>query len=96
MCLLHLQLIVIHNNSLVMFIWLDLLKHDKLLSKKAPPSHLREVPEYLVDLTTKEASKILKLTRAAMGIKTSKKRPGFRRGLGRSRDPLKTFSAEVT
>ncbi|RWW11353.1 hypothetical protein GW17_00025043 [Ensete ventricosum] len=67
-----------------------------LLSKKAPPSHLREVPEYLVDLTTKEASKILKLTRAAMGIKASKKRPGFRRGLGRSRDPLKTFSAEVT
>ncbi|CAL9775070.1 unnamed protein product [Musa acuminata subsp. burmannicoides] len=75
---------------------LDLLKHDKLLSKKAPPSHLREVPEYLVDLTTKEASKILKLTRAAMGIKTSKKRPGFRRGLGRSRDPLKTFSAELS
>ncbi|KAJ0881827.1 putative RNA helicase [Helianthus annuus] len=28
---------------------LDLLKHDKLLSKKAPAPHLRDVPEYLLD-----------------------------------------------
>ncbi|XP_008790268.1 DEAD-box ATP-dependent RNA helicase 16 isoform X2 [Phoenix dactylifera] len=73
---------------------LDLLKHDKLLSKKAPSSHLREVPEYLLDPTTKEASKILKLSRAAMKIDTKKRRPGFKKGFGRSRDPLKTFSAE--
>ncbi|XP_074581377.1 DEAD-box ATP-dependent RNA helicase 16 [Curcuma longa] len=73
---------------------LDLLKHDKLLSKKAPPSHLREVPEYLIDRTTKEASSLLKLSMAAMGIKTSKKRPKLKGGLGSSRDPLKTFSIE--
>ncbi|KAG6469207.1 DEAD-box ATP-dependent RNA helicase 16-like [Zingiber officinale] len=73
---------------------LELLKHDKLLSKKAPPSHLREVPEYLVDKTTKEASKLLKLSMAAMGIQPVKKRPKLKRGLGISRDPLKTSSAE--
>ncbi|KAK2981223.1 hypothetical protein RJ640_030612 [Escallonia rubra] len=37
---------------------LDLLKHDKVLSKKAPAPHLRDVPEYLLDPTTKEASNI--------------------------------------
>ncbi|XP_042447186.1 DEAD-box ATP-dependent RNA helicase 16-like [Zingiber officinale] len=73
---------------------LELLKHDKLLSKKAPPSHLREVPEYLVDKTTKEASKLLKLSMAAMGIQPVKKRPKLKRGLVISRDPLKTSSAE--
>ncbi|XP_010936191.1 DEAD-box ATP-dependent RNA helicase 16 isoform X2 [Elaeis guineensis] len=73
---------------------LDLLKHDKLLSKKAPSSHLRDVPEYLLDPTTKEASKIVKLSRAAMKIDTKRWRPGFKKGFGRSRDPLKTFSAE--
>lgn len=73
----------------------DLLKHDKLLSKKAPSSHLREVPEYLLDPTTREASKIVKLSRAAMKVDTKRRRPGFKKGFGRSRDPLKTFSAEV-
>lgn len=67
-----------------------------MLSKKAPPSHLRLVPEYLVDKTTKEASNLLKLSMAAMGIKPVKKRPKLKRGLGISRDPLRTFSAEVT
>ncbi|GKD79937.1 hypothetical protein Tco_1342558, partial [Tanacetum coccineum] len=43
-----------------------LLKHDKLLSKKAPATHLREVPEYLLD-NYSQASKFVKLTRAAMG-----------------------------
>ncbi|KAG8098031.1 hypothetical protein GUJ93_ZPchr0013g35947 [Zizania palustris] len=33
---------------------LDLLKHDKLLSNKEIPAHLRDVPEYLIDPTTKK------------------------------------------
>uniref|UniRef100_A0A6V7QRI0 RNA helicase n=1 Tax=Ananas comosus var. bracteatus TaxID=296719 RepID=A0A6V7QRI0_ANACO len=73
---------------------LDLLKHDKILSKTAPPSHLRVIPDYLIDPTTKQVGKALKLSRAAMGINTAKKRPGFKKGFGRSSDPLKTFSAE--
>lgn len=73
----------------------DLLKHDKLLSKKPPPAHLRAVPEYLVDRTTQEASKILKLARAAMGKNGPTRRAGPNKGFGKTRDPLKTFSAEV-
>ncbi|EPS74267.1 hypothetical protein M569_00486 [Genlisea aurea] len=46
---------------------LDLLKQDKALTKKAPASHLRNVPDYLLDPATQEVSKILKLSRAAMG-----------------------------
>lgn len=76
--------------------WTDLLKHDKLLSKKAPAPHLRDVPEYLLDPTTQEASKIVKLARAAMGNTNSTRRKGFNKGkFKKSRDPLKTFSAEV-
>ncbi|KAF9604098.1 hypothetical protein IFM89_002773 [Coptis chinensis] len=74
---------------------LDLLKHDKVLSKKAPPSHLRAVPEYLLDPTTQEASKILKLARAAMGNNNSSRRQGSKRRLKKTRDPLRTFSAEA-
>lgn len=73
----------------------DLLRHDKVLSKKAPATHLRDVPEYLLDPTTKEASKIVKLARAAMGNAGSTRRKGFKGKFKRSRDPLKTFSAEV-
>uniref|UniRef100_A0A0D9VYJ1 RNA helicase n=1 Tax=Leersia perrieri TaxID=77586 RepID=A0A0D9VYJ1_9ORYZ len=75
---------------------LDLLKHDKLLSNKEIPAHLRDVPEYLIDPTTKEASNVVKLTRAAMGIDKPRrrKRMGFKGGSGKSSDPLKTFSAE--
>ncbi|OVA09169.1 Helicase [Macleaya cordata] len=72
---------------------LDLLKHDKLLSKKPPPAHLRAVPEYLMDPTTQEASKIVKLARAAMGNTSSNRRPVSKGKSRRSRDPLKTFSA---
>ncbi|KAL0350467.1 UNVERIFIED_CONTAM: DEAD-box ATP-dependent RNA helicase 16 [Sesamum radiatum] len=57
---------------------LDLLKHDKVLSKNAPAQHLRDVPEYLLDPTTQEASKIVKLARAAMGNPSSTRRKGFR------------------
>ncbi|PIN13038.1 RNA helicase [Handroanthus impetiginosus] len=74
---------------------LDLLKHDKVLSKKAPAPHLRDVPEYLLDPTTQEASKIVKLARAAMGNASSTRRKGFKGKFKKSRDPLKTFSAEA-
>uniref|UniRef100_J3LSG2 RNA helicase n=1 Tax=Oryza brachyantha TaxID=4533 RepID=J3LSG2_ORYBR len=75
---------------------LDLLKHDKLLSNKEIPAHLRDVPEYLIDPTTKEASNAVKLSRAAMGIDKPRrrKRMGFKGGSGKTSDPLKTFSAE--
>ncbi|KAF7052483.1 hypothetical protein CFC21_060574 [Triticum aestivum] len=75
---------------------LDLLKHDKLLTNKSIPAHLRDVPEYLIDPTTKEASNAVKLSRAAMGLDNPrrKKRMGFRSGSGKSSDPLRTFSAE--
>ncbi|XP_047952213.1 DEAD-box ATP-dependent RNA helicase 16-like [Salvia hispanica] len=75
---------------------LDLLKHDKVLSKKEPAAHLRDVPEYLLDATTKEASKIVKLARAAMGNTGSTNRRGFKGKSKKSRDPLKTFSAEAS
>ncbi|GAB4846851.1 DEAD-box ATP-dependent RNA helicase 16 [Ancistrocladus abbreviatus] len=74
---------------------LDLLKHDKVLSKKAPPAHLRNVPEYLLDPTTQEASKIVKLARAAMGNAKSDRLPGSQKKFRKSWNPLKTFSAEV-
>ncbi|CAD6245479.1 unnamed protein product [Miscanthus lutarioriparius] len=75
---------------------LDLLKHDKLLSNKEIPAHLRDVPDYLIDPKTKEASNVVKLSRAAMGIEKPqrRKRQGFKGESGKSRDPLKTFSAE--
>ncbi|GAB2279589.1 DEAD-box ATP-dependent RNA helicase 16 [Dionaea muscipula] len=75
---------------------LDLLKHDKVLSKKTPPAHLSYVPEYLLDPTTQEACKIVKLARAAMGYnarpgRLANSKPKSRR---KNRNPLKTFSAE--
>lgn len=72
---------------------LDLLKHDKMLSKKAPAPHLRDVPDYLLDPTTQEASKIVKLARAAMGNTNASRGKGPKGRFKRSRDPLKTFSA---
>ncbi|GMN54335.1 hypothetical protein TIFTF001_023469 [Ficus carica] len=74
---------------------LDLLKHDKVLSKKPPAPHLRDVPEYLVDPTTREASKAIKLASAAMGNANSKRHHGSKKIFRRNKDPLKTFSAEV-
>ncbi|XP_068654578.1 DEAD-box ATP-dependent RNA helicase 16 isoform X2 [Aristolochia californica] len=73
---------------------LALLKHDKVLSKKPPPSHLQAVPEYLVDPTTKEASRIVKLARAAMGKTGPRKKGGAFRRFRKSSDPLKSFSAK--
>jgi ATP-dependent RNA helicase DDX56/DBP9 len=75
----------------------DLLKHDKLLCNKEIPAYLRDVPDYLIDPKTKEASNAVKLSRAAMHIDKPqrRKRQGFKGGSGKSRDPLKTFSAEV-
>ncbi|XP_062101503.1 DEAD-box ATP-dependent RNA helicase 16 [Humulus lupulus] len=73
---------------------LDLLKHDKVLSKKPPAPHLRDVPEYLVDATTREASKVVKLARAAMGNTNAPRQNGSKKRFRRNKDPLKTFSAE--
>lgn len=73
----------------------DLLKHDKVLSKKPPAPHLRDVPEYLVDPTTREASKAIKLAGAAIGNANSKRHHGSKKIFRRNKDPLKTFSAEV-
>lgn len=70
------------------------MKHDKDLSKKPPASHLRDVPDYLLDAKTQEACKMVKLARAAMGNKNSSCRQGPRRKFRKS-DPLKSFSAEV-
>ncbi|KAJ4706811.1 putative Dead box ATP-dependent RNA helicase [Melia azedarach] len=60
---------------------LDLLKHDKDLSKKPAAPHLHDVPEYLLDPTTKEACKMVKLARAAMGNKNSSRRQGPRKNI---------------
>ncbi|CAA6663022.1 unnamed protein product [Spirodela intermedia] len=73
---------------------LDILKHDKVLSKKPPPLHLREVPEYLQDSTTKQVSKIIKLSRAAMDLKPPSRRSKARRRLGKSKDPLATLPSD--
>ncbi|XP_074335614.1 DEAD-box ATP-dependent RNA helicase 16 [Apium graveolens] len=73
---------------------LDLLKHDKPLSKKAPAPHLRDVPAYLLDPTTQEASNIVKLASSVMRkINNSSRRRGSQ-GKSKNRDPLKSFSAE--
>lgn len=74
---------------------LDLLKHDKVLSKKPPAPHLRDVPDYLVDATTQEASKFVKLARAAMGKPNPGRHGGSKKKLKKNRDPLKTFNAEA-
>ncbi|XP_062010657.1 DEAD-box ATP-dependent RNA helicase 16-like [Rosa rugosa] len=72
---------------------LDLLKHDKVLSKKPPAPHLRVVPDYLLDATTKEASKRVKLARAAMGNNNPGRR-GFKKKFKKDKDPLKSLSAQ--
>ncbi|KAL5755137.1 hypothetical protein ACOSP7_023357 [Xanthoceras sorbifolium] len=74
---------------------LDLLKHDKVLSKKPPAPHLRDVPDYLLDPTTQEACKMVKLARAAMGHNNPARRHGSKKKSRRDGDPLKTFSAEA-
>ncbi|KAL5753186.1 hypothetical protein ACOSQ2_023693 [Xanthoceras sorbifolium] len=74
---------------------LDLLKHDKVLSKKPPAPHLRDVPDYLLDPTTQEACKMVKLARAAMGNNNSARRHVSKKKSRRDGDPLKTFSAEA-
>ncbi|KAL8217849.1 hypothetical protein R6Q57_021222 [Mikania cordata] len=75
---------------------LDLLKHDKLLSKKTPAPHLRNVPEYLLDPTTQQASKFVKLTRAALGRNNNNKiNRGHKARFKKAGDPLKTFSTDA-
>ncbi|XP_078437288.1 P-loop containing nucleoside triphosphate hydrolases superfamily protein [Wolffia australiana] len=68
---------------------LDILKHDKVLSKKPPLPHLREVPDYLQDSTAKQASEAIKLSRAAMDLKKpSIRRQRFKKRLSKNKDPL--------
>ncbi|OIV94677.1 hypothetical protein TanjilG_25901 [Lupinus angustifolius] len=74
---------------------LDLLKHDKLLSKNAPPTHLRGVPDYLLDKTTKEAKQMVKLARDAMGNNNHRHR-GPKRKTRKEGDPLKAISSSVS
>ncbi|XP_004495716.1 DEAD-box ATP-dependent RNA helicase 16 [Cicer arietinum] len=73
---------------------LDLLKHDKVLSKSAPPTHLRDVPDYLIDKTTKEARAMVKLTRDAMG--NNNRRRLSKRKAKKGGDPLMAISAGVS
>ncbi|KAK2403106.1 DEAD-box ATP-dependent RNA helicase [Trifolium repens] len=73
---------------------LDLLKHDKVLSKNAPPPHLRDVPDYLIDKTTKEARDMVKLTRDAMG--NNNRRRGSKRKSRKGGDPLMAISTGVS
>eukprot|EP01018_Ginkgo_biloba_P036705 Gb_38528 [translate_table: standard] len=73
---------------------LELLKHDKVLSKNQPLSHLRAVPDYLLDPTTEAASKVVKFARAAMRQSQPRHDGRLKRKSGRSGDPLKTFSAQ--
>ncbi|KAI4383449.1 hypothetical protein MLD38_009284 [Melastoma candidum] len=74
---------------------LDLLKHDTVLSKKAPAPHLRDVPDYLIDQKTQEARNMVKLTQAAMGNTNTYHKQRFKRKSRKSRDPLKTFKGEA-
>ncbi|XP_050895504.1 DEAD-box ATP-dependent RNA helicase 16-like [Lathyrus oleraceus] len=67
---------------------LALLKHDKVLSKNAPHPHLRDVPDYLIDKTTKEARQMVKLTRDAMGNNNNNHRRGSKRKSRKGSDPL--------
>lgn len=50
---------------------LELLKHDKVLSKITPAEHLKTVPEYLRDPATEAASKAVNMARAAMNLAQS-------------------------
>ncbi|GJY25185.1 carbon catabolite repressor protein 4 homolog 1-like protein [Tanacetum coccineum] len=56
-------------------------------------THLREVPEYLLD-NDSQASKFVKLNRDAMG-RTNNNNRGSRGTSKKAGDPLKTFSAQV-
>ncbi|KAK2656757.1 hypothetical protein Ddye_009809 [Dipteronia dyeriana] len=75
---------------------LDLLKHDKVLSKKPSAPHLRDVPDYLLDPKTQEAGKMVKLARAAMGGNNiTARRHGNKKKSRKEGDPLKTLSVEA-
>jgi ATP-dependent RNA helicase DDX56/DBP9 len=50
---------------------LELLKHDKVLSKVHPTAHLKTIPDYLRDPATEAASHAVNLARAAMGLTQS-------------------------
>ncbi|KAH9615410.1 hypothetical protein KSS87_013445 [Heliosperma pusillum] len=74
---------------------LDLLKHDKVLSKKEAPAYLGGVPEYLLDATTQEASKIMKHNQAALGNEKPDRCQNRKKRFRKNKDPLKAISTEV-
>jgi hypothetical protein len=53
------------------------------------------VPDYLLDPKTQEASKLVKLSKDAMRNSKSMCHEGSKRKFRKTRDPLKTFSAEI-
>ncbi|KAM5563184.1 hypothetical protein ABKV19_005520 [Rosa sericea] len=67
-------------------VYLSILNFPTVLSKKPPAPH-RVVPDYLLNATTKEASKRVKL--ANLG------RRGFKKKFKEDKDPLKSFSAQL-
>ncbi|BFI39941.1 hypothetical protein AXG93_3569s1110 [Marchantia polymorpha subsp. ruderalis] len=72
---------------------LELLKHDKVLSKRQPAVHLQTVPEYLRDPSTEAASRQIRIARAVIGEKLTNFRRRKLKKAGKE-DPLKTFSAK--
>ncbi|KAL2611149.1 hypothetical protein R1flu_022841 [Riccia fluitans] len=73
---------------------LELLKHDKVLSKKQPSFHLQTVPEYLRDPSTEAASRQIKIARAVAGDNQKFFRKRKQQRKAGKEDPLKTFSAK--
>ncbi|GLJ31990.1 hypothetical protein SUGI_0644070 [Cryptomeria japonica] len=74
---------------------LDLLKHDKALSKRQPSSYLCSIPDYLVDPATEAARKAVKLARGAMAQSKHRSSGWLKKRSGRNADPLKTFLIDL-
>ncbi|KAL2612312.1 hypothetical protein R1flu_024004 [Riccia fluitans] len=70
---------------------LELLKHDKVLSKKQPSVQLQAVPEYLRDPSTEAASRQIKIARAVAGDNQKFFRKRMQQRKAGKEDPLKTF-----
>ncbi|XP_074308880.1 DEAD-box ATP-dependent RNA helicase 16 isoform X3 [Silene latifolia] len=75
---------------------LDILKHDKDLSKKESASYLgAEPPEYILDATTQELIRNMKLDRrAALGNEKPSQYPSRKRRFRKNKDPLKAISTK--
>ncbi|GBG61561.1 hypothetical protein CBR_g22358 [Chara braunii] len=69
---------------------LELLKHDKILSKQQPLRHLKSLPSYLRDPTVEAASQRVGMAEAAMGGRRQSSR--MKRRGGKDRDPLRSIA----